>query len=71
MKAPTARQLAILAAYVVEGSHKGAAYRLGISESTVRNQVSRMNERIGAVSTAHAVYVLHDALVPLIGAEAA
>jgi transposase len=42
------RELVTLCAYLQTGSHKAAAHRLGISESTSRQRLSRLEERVGA-----------------------
>ncbi len=52
------RELAILVAYVETGSHKAAAHRLGISESTCRQRVSQLMGRVGARNDSQAVWAL-------------
>jgi DNA-binding NarL/FixJ family response regulator len=56
------RQLLTLLAYVKAGSHKAAAHRLAISESTSRQRVSSLLRRIGARTAAEAVWRLHGEL---------
>jgi DNA-binding NarL/FixJ family response regulator len=56
------RELVTLLAYVETGSHKQAAHRLGIAESTCRQRVSSLMGRIGAGNAAHAAWLLRDAL---------
>lgn len=51
-------ELATLYAYVVTGSHKAAAHRLGITPGTSRHRLSSLMSRIGADSTAQAVWKL-------------
>lgn len=52
---PPRRELVTLLAYLDTGSHKAAAYRLGISESTSRQRVSQLMRRVGATNAAQAV----------------
>jgi DNA-binding NarL/FixJ family response regulator len=52
------RELVTLRAYLETGSHKGAAYRLGIAESTCRQRVSQLLGRVGARNVAQAVWAL-------------
>ncbi len=52
------RELVSLLAYVEMGSHKAAAHRLGIAESTSRQRVSRLIGRVGATNAAQAVWRL-------------
>jgi transposase len=52
------RELVTLCAYLQTGSHKAAAHRLGISESTSRQRLSRLEERVGATNSAQAVWLL-------------
>lgn len=52
------RELLTLLAYVQAGSHKAAAYRLGISESTSRQRVSALIRRVGVTNAAQAVWAL-------------
>lgn len=59
------RELLTLLMYVEEGSHKEAAHRLAIAESTCRQRVSNTIRRLGAKNAAQAVYLLHDELVRL------
>ena len=52
------RELVTLLAYLETGSHKAAAHRLGISESTARQRVSQLLQRMGAANAAQAVWRL-------------
>lgn len=52
------RELVTLLAYLDAGSHKAAAHRLGISESTCRLRVSQLIRRVGATNAAQAVWRL-------------
>jgi len=54
--------LVTLAEYVQQGSHKAAAHRLGISESTSRQRVSELMGLVGAKNAAQAVWLLRDDL---------
>jgi DNA-binding NarL/FixJ family response regulator len=49
------RELVTLLAYLETGSHKAAAHRLGISESTARQRVSKLLRRVGVRNAAQAV----------------
>ena len=52
------RELVTLLAYLEAGSHKAAAHRLGISESTSRHRVSQLIARVGARNAAQATWRL-------------
>ena len=52
------RELVSLLAYVEMESHKAAAYRLGISESTSRQRVSQLVKRVDATNAAQAAWRL-------------
>lgn len=52
------RELVTLLAYLETGSHKAAAHRLAISESTCRQRVSQLMGRVGACNAAQAVWRL-------------
>jgi Bacterial regulatory helix-turn-helix protein, lysR family. len=52
------RDLQTLLAYGQTGSHKAAAHRLAISESTSRQRVSTLCRRLGAGNAAQAVWLL-------------
>ena len=56
------RELVALRAYLETGSHKAAAHRLGISESTSRHRVSQLIGRVGAQSAAQAAWRLRQLL---------
>lgn len=62
---PTERQIAVLAAYVAEGSVKGAAARLGLAEVTVTWHLVNIRAKVGAATTAQAIYALRDQLTPI------
>ena len=53
------RELQSLLAYAESRSHKEAAHRLGISESTSRQRVSNLCHRIGVSNATQAVWRLH------------
>ena len=55
------REFVTLLAYLETGSHKAAAHKLGISESTSRQRVSLLR-RLGARNAAQAVWVMRDQL---------
>ncbi len=52
------RELVTLLVYLDAGSHKAAAHRLGISESTSRQRVSQLIKRVGVSNAAQAVWRL-------------
>jgi DNA-binding NarL/FixJ family response regulator len=52
------RELVTLLVYAQTGSHKGAAHRLGISESTSRQRISQLLARVGAHNATEAVWRL-------------
>jgi len=54
--------LVTLLVYLDAGSHKAAAHRLGISESTCRQRVSQLMKRVGASNAAQAVWRLRQDL---------
>jgi DNA-binding NarL/FixJ family response regulator len=56
------RELVTLQAYLQTGSHKATAHRLGISESTSRQRLSRLEARVGAANSAQAVWLLRTEL---------
>jgi DNA-binding CsgD family transcriptional regulator len=55
---PTRRQLEVLRAYIAAGSIAGAAYELGISETTARQHLSGLYRRTGCLNAAQAAYLL-------------
>ena len=59
---PPRRELVTLLAYLDAGSHKAAAHRLGISESTCRQRISQLMRRVGARNAAQAVWRLRQDL---------
>jgi len=56
------RELVTLLTYLDAGSHKAAARRLGISESTCRQRVSQLIRRVGARNAGQAVWRLRQHL---------
>ena len=59
---PPRREVLTLLAYAETGSHKMAAHRLGVSESTSRQRVSLLCRRLGAANAAQAVWRLRERL---------
>ncbi len=55
---PPRRELVTLLAYLDAGSHKAAAHKLGISESTSRQRVSQLIRRVGATNAGQAAWLL-------------
>lgn len=55
---PTGRQMDVLRAYVVAGTHAAAATRLGLSQRTVQAHLAALRTRLGVHNEAQAVYVL-------------
>ena len=45
-------------AVLVAGSEKAAAYRLGLSHSTVKHHLANARSRVGAATTAQLVWIL-------------
>lgn len=60
---PTPGELRALRAYLSEGSTRCAAVQLGCAESTVKNHLRNVRTKLGAKTTAQAVFALHDRLV--------
>lgn len=56
--APTERQIEVLRAYVLCGSHSAASIRLGLSTRTVQAHLAALRSRLGVHNEAQAVYVL-------------
>jgi len=56
------RELVTLLVYLDAGSHKAAAHRLGISESTCRQRISQLMRRVGARNAAQAAWRLRQDL---------
>lgn len=52
MTEPTPRQLQVLVAYIEEGSTKGAARRLDLSDIRVRQVLSELHAVFGTVNSA-------------------
>lgn len=59
------RELLTLRAYLDEGSHKGAAARLGISESTSRQRIMALCGRLGVRNVAQATWRMRHELEQL------
>jgi DNA-binding CsgD family transcriptional regulator len=55
---PTKRQVEVLRAYVLAGSHLDAARRLDVSVRTVQAHLTALRSRLGVHNEAQAVYVL-------------
>lgn len=60
--APTGRELEVLVAVAVCDGKKGAAYRLGISQATVRFHIENVRRCADVLTTAGAVYYFRDRL---------
>jgi len=56
------RELVTLLAYLETGSHKAAAHRLGISESTSRQRISLLIGRLGARNATQVAWLLRHEL---------
>ena len=54
----TDREIAVVAAVLDAGSEKAAAYRLGLSHSTVKHHLARARAKVGARTTAELVWIL-------------
>ena len=54
----TDRELTFVAAVLVAGSEKAAAYRLGLSHSTVKHHLANARSKVGAETTAQLVWIL-------------
>jgi len=48
----------VVAAVVGAGSEKAAAYRLGLSHSTVKHHLASVRSKVGATTTAQLVWIL-------------
>ena len=57
-KQATAREVGAVAAVLVAGSEKAAAYRLGLSHSTVKHHLANARARVGPETTAQLVWIL-------------
>ena len=60
-----------MAAVLVAGSEKAAAYRLGLSHSTVKHHLANARSRVGAETTAQLVWILAPRLPEPEGGEQA
>ena len=54
----TDREVVVVAAVLLAGSEKAAAYRLGLSPSTVKHHLANARSRVGAETTAQLVWIL-------------
>ena len=54
----TDREVGVVAAVPAAGSEKAAAYRLGLSHSTVKHHLANARCRVGVETTAQLVWVL-------------
>ena len=54
----TDSELVVVAAVLAAGSEKGAAYRLGLSHSTVKHHLASARSRVGAATTVQLVWIL-------------
>jgi DNA-binding CsgD family transcriptional regulator len=48
----------VVAAVLVSGSEKAAAYRLGLSHPTVKHHLANARSKVGAATTAQLVWIL-------------
>ena len=58
----TDREVAVVAAVLDAGSEKAAAYRLGLSHSTVKHHLANARSKVGAETTAQLVWILVERL---------
>jgi len=54
----TDREVGVVAAVLVTGSEKAAAYRLGLAHSTVKHHLANARSKVGAETTAQLVWIL-------------
>jgi DNA-binding NarL/FixJ family response regulator len=54
----TDREVLVVAAVLDAGSEKAAAYRLGLSHSTVKHHLANARSKVGATTTAQLVWIL-------------
>jgi DNA-binding NarL/FixJ family response regulator len=54
----TDRDVLVVAAVLDAGSEKAAAYRLGLSHSTVKHHLANARSKVGATTTAQLVWIL-------------
>lgn len=52
------REVRVVAAVLAAGSEKAAAYRLGLSHSTVKHHLANARLKVGATTTAQLVWIL-------------
>ena len=58
MARATHSELRVVEAALVAGSEKEAAYRLGLSHSTVKHHLANARSKVGATTTAQLVWIL-------------
>lgn len=54
----TDREVVVVAAVLEAGSEKAAAYRLGLSHSTVKHHLANARSKVGATTTAQLAWIL-------------
>jgi DNA-binding NarL/FixJ family response regulator len=54
----TDREVGVVAAVLVAGSEKAAAYHLGLSHSTVKHHLANARCKLGVTTTAQLVWIL-------------
>jgi DNA-binding CsgD family transcriptional regulator len=54
----TEREVVVVAAVLAAGSEKAAAYRLGLSHSTVKHHLANARAKAGVETTAQLVWIL-------------
>lgn len=59
---PTPAELRALRAYLACGSVRDAARSIGLAESTIKGELRSIRSKVGARTTAQAVFLLHDKL---------
>ncbi|HEX5240678.1 MAG TPA: helix-turn-helix transcriptional regulator [Candidatus Limnocylindrales bacterium] len=60
-------EIRVLEAVLVAGSEKAAAYRLGLSHSTVKHHLANARAKVGAENTAQLVWILGSRLPERLG----
>ncbi len=54
----TDREVIVVTAILVAGPEKAAAYRLGVSHSTVKHHLANARSKVGATTTVQLVWIL-------------